>query len=193
MKPFLFICLFLSSTLVYSDNEKKDSKEVLYPKPNEVKERVDYNPNPKQGRGMHWGRFQLGGGMMMGSRNIVRGAALVSWTPTYQFGPTAALKSSVGVFFRNATARDSLRVSDFYLTIVEKPKHNSPLFGELGGGFQYWTVQPARKFYPQVKAAFGYQFGNGDGPIKNFHLNYSYVIHEPLLGHQLLGVFSVGF
>jgi len=53
MKPFLFICLFLSSTLVYSHNEKKDSKEVLYPKPNEVKERVDDNPKPKQGRGMH--------------------------------------------------------------------------------------------------------------------------------------------
>lgn len=142
---------------------------------------------------MNLAAFQLGGGFLLDSRDHVRGIAMFAWTPTYHFGSTVLARWSLGFTFRNAFKKDELRVADFSLTLIEKPKYNSPLFGELGAGVQYWTGNSARKFYPAAKAGFGYQFGDGEGFFKSFQLSYSYLFHEPLKTQQLLGVLTIGF
>lgn len=144
-------------------------------------------------KGMYPAVFQFGGGMMLNSQNRVRGAGGFSWTPTYHFSETLAARFFVGLFYRNLFVKDELRVGDIGFTLIEKPKFNSPLYGELGGGVQYWTGDPSRKFYPQLKAGFGYQFGDADSFFKSFQLSYAYVLNAPLKNHQLVGNFTIGF
>lgn len=190
-KWILGLCFF--SVLSFSESSENKNFEAP-PKPTEVKEKVEPTaPSGRSQRGMYLGIFQLGAGMMMDTGNRVRGAGAISWVPTYQFSPTVWAKFNVGVLWRYFLSNDSFRVGDIGLTILERPKFNSPLFGEIGAGFQYWTREAARKFYPQVKAAVGYQFGDGRGFVKSFQLNYAYVFHSPLIAHQLIGTFSVGF
>jgi hypothetical protein len=144
-------------------------------------------------KGMYPAVFQFGGGMMLNSQNRVRGAGGFSWTPTYHFSETLAARFFVGLFYRNLFVKDELRVGDIGFTLIEKPKFNSPLYGELGGGVQYWTGDSSRKFYPQLKAGFGYQFGDADSFFKSFQLSYAYVLNAPLKNHQLVGNFTIGF
>lgn len=144
-------------------------------------------------KGMYPAVFQLGAGMMLNAQSRVRGAGGISWTPTYHFNETVAARFFVGLSHQNIFVKDELRVGDIAFTLIEKPKFNSPLFGELGGGVQYWTGDASRKFYPQVKAGFGYQFGDADSFFKSFQLSYAYVLNAPLKNHQLVGNFTIGF
>lgn len=144
-------------------------------------------------KGMDVFIFQAGAGMMLDLQDRVRGSAMVAWAPTYHFNSVVSARWNVGLVYRNFTAKDLLRVGDISLTLIEKPKYNSPLFGELGGGVQYWTGNSSRKFYPEVKAGFGYQFGDGESFIKSFQLSYAYPIDNPLKTHLLIGVFTFGF
>ena len=148
--------------------------------------------NATKKRGIALGLVQTGAGMRLDQQHRVRGGAMVAWVPTYHFSSTLAARWSVGLMFRNAFAKDDMTVGDISLTFIEKPKNNSPLFGEVGAGVQYWTQEPSRKFYPAGKAGFGYQFGDGNRFIKSFQLSYTYVINDPLKTHQLLGVFTLG-
>jgi hypothetical protein len=144
-------------------------------------------------RGFDLAVFQFGGGLMLDLQDHVRGLGAMAWAPSYHFNSTISARWNVGFIFRNAFVKDELRVADFSLTFVEKPKFNSPLFGEIGGGVQYWTGESSRKFYPEAKAGFGYQFGDGQGFFKSVQLNYVYVIHTPLKTQQLFAVFTIGF
>jgi len=144
-------------------------------------------------KGMYLAVVQAGAGMMLDPQQHVRGAAMVAWVPTYHFSPALWARWHLGLNVRNFLAKDSVTVGDIAFTFIEKPKHNSPLFGEIGGGVQYWTKDPSRKFYPEVKAGFGYQFGDGNTFIKSFQLSYNYVFNDPLKTHQLLGVITFGF
>jgi len=130
---------------------------------------------------------------MLDLEDHVRGIGSVAWAPTYHFGSTISARWNVGFTYRNPFGKDELRVGDFSLTFIEKPKMNSPLFGEIGGGVQYWTGDESRKLYPEARAGFGYQFGDGQGFLKSIQLTYTYVIHNPLKTQQLLGVFTIGF
>ncbi|NBT58415.1 hypothetical protein EBT16_06490 [bacterium] len=147
----------------------------------------------RERRGMQVFLFQAGAGMMLDLQDHVRGIAEVAWTPTFHFNSVVSARWTVGVVYRNVFASDVLRVGDISLTLIEKPKFNSPLYGELGGGVQYWTGDASRKFYPEIKAGFGYQFGDGEGFIKSFQLSYARPFNMPLQTHQLMGVFTFGF
>lgn len=144
-------------------------------------------------KGMELVVVQTGAGMRLDEQHRVRGGAMIAWTPTYHFNTTLAARWSIGLMIRNAFAKDDVTVGDIAFTFIEKPKNNSPLFGEVGAGVQYWTKDPSRKFYPTGKAGFGYQFGDGSSFLKSFQLSYTYVINDPLKTHQLLGVFTLGF
>lgn len=150
-------------------------------------------PAEEARKGMHTGIFQLSGGILLDPTQRVKSAAAVAWTPTYIFSHRFMVRSSAGIVWRYAGSRDELRVADFSVTFIEKPKMNSPLYGEIGGGFQYWTGNSARKFYPVAKAGFGYQFGSGNSFLKSFQISYGYVFNDPLKAHQVLGAFTVGF
>ncbi|NBX76155.1 MAG: hypothetical protein EBQ92_06335 [Proteobacteria bacterium] len=178
--PFL-----LSAAMCLSAEEGKSEK----PQPRSTASTSSYRDQ----RGFDLAVFQFGGGFMLNKQDHVRGLGAMAWAPSYHFNGTISARWNVGFVFRNAFAKDELRVGDFSLTFVEKPKFNSPLFGEIGGGVQYWTGDSSRKFYPTAKAGFGYQFGDGKGFFKSVQLNYVYVIHSPLKTQQLLGVFTIGF
>lgn len=137
--------------------------------------------------------FQMGGGFILDSKDHVRGAAMFAWTPTYHFNSSVSTRWSIGLTYRNVQKKDELKAGEFSVTLIEKPKYNSPLFGEVGGGFQYWTGDGSRKFYPEAKVGFGYQFGDGQGFFKSIQLSYTHVFHNPLKAPQLLGVLTIGF
>lgn len=102
-------------------------------------------------RGFDLAVFQFGGGLMLDLQDHVRGLGAMAWAPSYHFNSTISARWNVGFIFRNAFVKDELRVADFSLTFVEKPKFNSPLFGEIGAESNTGLVNLLESFTQRPK------------------------------------------
>jgi hypothetical protein len=123
-----------------------------------------------------WNLIQAGGGVLFDSEGGNAGAIALIWNPNYRLTSNFSLKAYAGGMLSNLFAGNSFGVGDLALNL--KCCLGESLWGEAGGGLQYWTGKRHRNIYPQAKAALGYNF---------FQVTYSSVFDSLLTTHQVMG------